>query len=266
MRAAEYFESHPVFRHEDFVAAHTRGGRSRATSNNLLARHVASGRLLRVRRGVYATVRRGHDRRQLPADPFLVACQLSGDAVVAYHAALEVHGRAYSVWHRIHYLTGRRAARFRFQGTELAPVVAPAAVRGLPDFGGGVESLGYADGEVRVTTLERTMVDVLDSPGRCGGWEEVWRCLEMVEYFELDAVIDYALKLDSALTIARVGFYLGQHRESLMVDDATLDELGRHVPRQPRYFDVSRQPGRLVKPWNLIVPHTVLQKSWEGEW
>lgn len=265
MRAAEYFESHPVFRHEDFVAAHTRGGRSRATSNNLLARHVASGRLLRVRRGVYAAVRRGQDPATAAVDPYLLACQLTPDAVVAYHAALQFHGRAYSVWRVFHSLSRRRARSFEFRGMEFVPVLVPAALRELPAYGGGVESVDHAGGTVLVTTLERTMVDVLDSPDRCGGWEEVWRSLESVEYFDLDAVVDYALKLGSALTVGRVGFFLEQHRASLMVDDATLDQLRRHAPGQPRYFDRSQQPGRLVEPWNLIVPPTVLERAWEAE-
>ena len=64
MRSADYFEAHPVFCHADFVAAHTAAGRSAFTSNNLLARHLAAGRLVRVRRGLYAVVPRGVDPDQ----------------------------------------------------------------------------------------------------------------------------------------------------------------------------------------------------------
>jgi predicted transcriptional regulator of viral defense system len=265
MRATEYMDAHPVFRHEDFVAAHTESGRSRATSNNLLAKHVASGRLLRVRKGLYATVSRGQDPAVAPVDPYLMACHLTPDSVVAYHAALQFHGRAYSVWRVFHYVTGNRTRSFEFRGMEFAPVLAPASVRRLRDFGGGVETVEHAGGLVRVTTLERTLVDVLHAPDKGGGWEEIWRSLESVEYFDVDAVTDYSLKLGSAITAARVGFFLEQHKESLMVDDSHLDQLRRHAPRQPRYFDRSRESGRLVGDWNLIVPEAVLQESWEGE-
>ena len=61
MRSLDFFETHPVFTHGEFVSAHGSGGRSKRTSNNLLARHLANGRLLRVRRGLYATVQRGID-------------------------------------------------------------------------------------------------------------------------------------------------------------------------------------------------------------
>ena len=72
----------------------------------------------------------------------------------------------------------------------------------------------------------------------------------------------YTVKLESALTAARVGFFLDQHREALMVEDKHLDPLRRLRPRQPRYLDARRKPGKLVAAWNLIVPDDVLGRTW----
>jgi predicted transcriptional regulator of viral defense system len=262
MRPSEFFTTHPVFTHSEFVEAHTATGRSERTSNNLLARHLQAGQLSRVRRGLYATVPPGVDADQATADPYLVATKLTTDAVVAYHAALQFHGKAYSVWQRFHYLTSVRARRMSFQGMEFLPVQAPVAVRSLPDLGGAVAEQRHAGGVVRVATLERTLVDVLDAPDKGGGWEELWRSLEMVEFFDLDAVTDYALKLGCSLTVARLGFYLEQHRDALMVEDRHLEVLRPHAPTQPRYLDSKRESGRLVSDWNLVVPNRVLEKTW----
>ncbi len=113
-----------------------------------------------------------------------------------------------------------------------------------------------------MTSLERALVDLLDAPRYGGGWEEIWRSLESVEFFDLDAVIDNALKLGSALTAARVGFYLEQHREQLMVEDRHLKALQAHAPAQPRYFESERRPGKFVRSWNLVVPEQILLRSW----
>jgi predicted transcriptional regulator of viral defense system len=99
-----------------------------------------------------------------------------------------------------------------------------------------------------VTTLERTLVDVLDRPRHGGRWEEIWRSLESVEFFDVDVVTDYVFKLDSAVAVAKVGFYLEQHREELMV-------LERGV----------REPGKLLSRWNLVVSERVLNRSWDAE-
>jgi predicted transcriptional regulator of viral defense system len=262
VRSADYFTTHPVFTHAEFVAAHTATGRSEHTSNNLLAQNLRAGRLVRIRRGLYATVAPGVEPEEATMDPYLVATKLADKAVVAYHAALQFHGKAHSVWQRFHYLTAARAKPMSFRRMEFVPVLAPIAVRDLFELGGGIVEKRHDGGVVRVATLERTLVDVLDAPDKAGGWEEVWRSLEMVEFFDLDAVADYTLKLGSSLTVARVGFFLEQHREELMVEDHHLEVLRPHAPAQARYLDTRREPGRLVAGWNLVVPERVLERTW----
>lgn len=262
-RPRDFFATHPVFTHEEFVAAHTAGGRSAHTSNALLAQHVAAGRLQRLRRGLYASVPPGVEASAHAPDPYLVATKLRPDAVVAYHAALAFHGRAYSVSRRHTYLTGERARPFRFRGEEYQPVQAAAALRERGDLGGGVLVRAHAGGEVRVTSLERSLVDVLDRPEHGGGWEEIWRSLQMIEYVDVAEVVRYARLLRSAVTAARVGFFLEAQREPWMIEDAELARLEELAPSQPRYFGAGREHGRLVARWNLIVPLEVLERRWE---
>jgi len=261
--SAEFFDSTPVFTRAEFDAARASSAhRSRRTTDSLLRRYVADGRLLRLRAGLYAVVPRSAEAATAPVDPYLVATKLAPDATVAYHAALQFWGKAYSVWQRFHFVTETSTRALRFRGLEFVPVKLPLPLRQLPTSERYVTEQRHAGGVVRVTTLERTLVDVLDAPSNTGGWEEVWRSLEMVEFFDLDAVISYAVKLGSALTAARVGFFLEQHRDALMVEDKHLDQLRRLRPRQPRYLDARRKPGKLVAAWNLIVPDDVLGRTW----
>lgn len=264
MKPTEYFATHPIFRFDHFAAAHGEGRVLRpGASQAVLKQHVRAGNLLHLRRGVYAVVPRGADHEALDVDPYLLAGHLAPDAVITYHAALQLHGRAYSSSRRFTYLTCTRAKAFQYRGAEFVPVPVPPTLRDLSDSGGGIVSVKRAGLSVRVTTLERTLVDLLDAPRHGGGWEEIWRSLESVEFFDVDAVTDYAIKLGSSVTIAKVGFFLEQHRDPLMIEDHHLDRLREHAPRQPMYLERSkREPGRLIKRWNLIVPEHVLNMTW----
>ena len=257
--SAQFFQANPVFTHEEY--AQSRKNASARTVDSLLRKHVASGRVVRVRRGLYASAVAGASAEAV--DPFLVATKAAPDAAVSHHAALQFRGRTYSVWSQVTFLTTHATRRFRFGPVEYVPVRPPEQVAQLPDMGGGVERIPSGGGSVRVCTCERAMVDVLHSPALGGGWEEIFRSLVMVEFFDLDAVINYTLALDSAVTAARVGYFLSLHRERLFVSQAHLDRLATHAPKQARYLDKTRDPGRLVHPWNLIVPEWVLAQHWD---
>ncbi len=262
MRSEEYFATHPVFTHEEFLRSRSDTGSPR-TADSLLRKHVERGRIVRVRRGLFASVPPGLRADRFEADPYLVAAKAAPDSVISHHAALQFHGRSYTVWSRVTFLTLRHARSFRFGATEFLPVRPPKAVAHLPDMGGGVEVVRIGGGVVRVSTSERALVDLFHSPALGGGWEEIWRSLEMVDFFDLEAVVSYALALDSAITAARVGFFLEQHRDALFVLPHHLAQLAGHAPKQSRYLDSGQEQGRLMKPWNLIVPARVLERGWE---
>ncbi len=118
--------------------------------------------------------------------------------------------------------------------------------------------------ELKITTLERTLVDVLNRPDLAGSLEEIWRSLESIEFFDLDQVVEYVQLLNNATTAAKVGFFLEQHQETLMVDDTYLKTLRRLSPEQPHYFDRGKRKNSIfVKNWNLLVPPEITHKTWE---
>jgi predicted transcriptional regulator of viral defense system len=264
MKPVDYFAAHPVFRFESFASAHRKGARRKATASlAALKHHIRAGNLLRVRRGLYVLVPRGQTPESLAVDPCVLASQLAPDAIVAYHAALQFHGRAHSLSRKIPFLTCTKTKPFSFRGSEFVPVPVPPPLRKLRGQGGGIVERVRDGVSVRVTTLERTLVDVLDSPRHGGGWEEIWRSLESVEFFDIDAITDYVFRLDSAVAVAKVGFYLEQHRETLMVEDRHLERLRKRAPARPAYLERGkREPGKLVSRWNLVVPERVLNRTW----
>src|SRR5439155_27109905 len=115
----------------EFAAARTSTiERSVRTTDSLLRRYVTGGRLVRVRAGVYAVVPRGIRAAVAPVDPYLIATKLAPDATVAYHAALQFWGNAYSVWRRFHFLTETSSRALEFRDLQFLPVKVPRPLRG----------------------------------------------------------------------------------------------------------------------------------------
>jgi len=260
----EFFRTHPVFTREElhrYLCARGEGGERAAES--LLGYHRKSGRVVRIRSGLYASVPPGADPEVWPIDPFLIAARLTPDGILSHHTALELHGKAYSVREEFTYASLRPLALFSFRRQVFRGTTFPRALieKGAVMF--GVEHLDRTGLEVRLTGLERTMVDIMDRPGISGSWEEIWRSLESVEFFDLQKILEYVLLLRNATTAAKVGFFLEQHRESLMVEERHLEVLQDLSPRRPHYLERTRRPsGCFVKRWNLVVPLRVLERSW----
>lgn len=265
MQVSDFLAQNPVFTSEQFRELQSRRGSGNAsTRKSLLAHYERRHRITRVRRGVYAVIPSGSTPENAPLDPYLVASRLAPDAVLAYHTALSFHGRAHSVSQRFEFLTSTATRSLRFRSWQFRPVRFPKALCRAQQETFGVQEAERAGLPVCVTTLERALVDVLDRPDLGGGWEEIWRSLGAVEFFNLDQIIEYATILSNATTVAKVGFFLEQHRESLMVEDSHLVRLTALRPKEPHYLDrAAKTEQKLVAKWNLVVPTSLIERAWE---
>ncbi len=262
MKVKKFFEQHPVFTTPEFTEF--LGGKenpNKSTRDNLLAYHVNNGNLVRVKKGLYAVVPSGVAAADYPADPYLLASRMAQDAVLAYHTALDFHSKSYSVFNKFLYLTKRSMKDVSFRNYQFTSVRPPKSLLDKRKSDFGVITSERNGMEIKVTSLERTLVDLFDKPDLGGGWEEIWRSLESVEFYNINEVVGYALLLDKASTIAEVGYFLERNEERLFVNRSDLQILKNRIPKQPHYMD-KKLKGSLVKQWNLIVPDKILRKSW----
>jgi len=259
-----FFGMHPVFTREALVRHLTeQGGRepNPATVRELLRYHQRTGRILAVRRGLFATVPPGSTPESAPMDAYLVGAMGCPGGVLAYHTALELHGLAYSTFEEVQILVPRLVRGWTFKGVDYRPLRAREAL-GEAAMTLGVEAMDRLGMDIQVTSQARTLVDVLDRPGWAGGWEEVWRSLEGIRLLDLRAVLTYMERLDNATTAALVGFFLEQHQEALGLDAAELASLEPMRPKSKHYLSRT-EGGRLAKRWNLIVPERLWRRAWE---
>lgn len=234
-----------------------------STLNNLLAYHLRKGHIIRIRKGLYYTIPKGADAKTHPIDPYLIASKLVPDSTLAYHTALGFHGKLYSLRTDFIYITQKKIQPpFVFRNSSFKGISIPKGTLSNPDF--GVEIVEYQGCTIRVTNLERTFVDILDRPALMGNWEEIWRSLESIEYLNFEEVLTYAKLLNNAITYARVGFFLDQHSEMLGLSEKDLNALDSFKSKSTHYLDrQSREPNQLIARWNLIIPKSLLQRTWE---
>ncbi len=261
MKPEHFLATRSLFTREELSEALR--GRSTATIDAHLTRWRRQGRVLRVKNGVYVRAFSPDANGGSAAPDFIaLASRMAPDAVVSYHTALEAHGFAQSLFDHLTFATWTGVKPVEFMGRRLSPVRPRAPLAGLPDAYQWFEVLDRGGLEVRVTSVERTVVDVLDRPSLSGGTDEVWRSLAAVAAVDPEAVVEYVRLLGNRTLAGRVGFFLETRRKELAVPESTLQELEALAPNQPAHLDRSLG-GRLVRRWNLVVPEEYLRASGE---
>lgn len=261
----QFLRKNPVFTYDSFAQAVSDDYEpNKNTIKALLAHHIQQGHIVRVRRRLFAAIPVGADSGAYPINPYLIAGYATPDAVVAYHSALSFYQTAYSASYRFIYLTQRQSSYFDFRSESYEGVRVPASLVQQHQENIFVRTEDVQGLPIRVTSLERTLVDVLDKPKFGGGWEEIWRSLGMIERIKINQVAEYALLLNNATIVAKVGFYLSQRQKELNVSSDVLLELRKHCPLSPHYIDIAaRKDGKLLDDWNIIVPKSLIVKDWE---
>jgi predicted transcriptional regulator of viral defense system len=268
MKLDSFFAQQQIFTVNDLIIWLSKEAASpvnHSTLHNSLAYHQKQGHILRIRRGLYYSIPKGVIAASYPVDPFLVTSKMAEDAILGYRTALDLHGKLHTTSSKFIYLSKKRVmAHFIFKDIEYQAVSIPRALKENNNELFGTQSINRLGENIRVTNLERTLVDVLDRPHLCGSWEEIWLSLESIEYLDLDLILKYACLLGNATTIAKLGFFLEIHRERLMIPEKYLEDLCKHRPMKPHYLErKNKQPQKMISKWNLIVPLSLINREWE---
>ena len=260
MTPEQFLATHTLFTREEFSQAlgERRPERAPSTLSSHLSRWQRQGRITRVKRGLY--LRREPNEA---IDYLALAARMASDAQLAYHTALESHGLAQSYFETFYFATWTKTKPLSFQGRRFAPVRPPATLRRRASADGWVEEIERRGLAVRVTTLERTVADVLDRPHLSGGLEEAWRSCSSVQGLDLRELESYVRTVGSRVLAAKVGLFLDRHQEVLAVSRALLERLRDMGPEVPVYMERGR-PGKVVRDWNLVAPAELVSGAWES--
>lgn len=265
MRIKDFFSTHPVFRYDEIK----KSMRDETNANDQSLRQALSyyhkqGKLVNIRRLLYAVK---SDMNYADAiDPYLVAGKATNDAVLAYHTALEYHNLAYTTFEELYYLSASAGRSFSFQDRRYCSVSYPKSLMEQKKDSYGIDVVQRQGVSLRVTGLERTIVDILDRPDLAGGWEEISRSLEHIVQLNMRTLVTYTLLLNKASIAAKVGFFLEHLPEHLSIEKKYINQLLKHIPQKPYYMDNTQKgagKGSYVEKWHLIVPDYLLEQQWE---
>jgi predicted transcriptional regulator of viral defense system len=240
-----YEENKPVFRLEDVrkILSLDEG-----TSRSLLRKLVNRGVATRLKPGLFILVpyELGKEKEYM-GSPLIVARELMGgkDYYLSHGTAMEIHGMVTQPQFVVHITTPEKRRSLQIMGTNFQFITCKSE----HFFSMGDHWVTKQD-QVKVSDLEKTIIDSLYLPEYCGGVPEAAKGIWMRRQdLNTDRLIEYALKMDIGAVIRRLGYLLelykigtGEHLETLL--GSLTDTYARLDPLLPA-------EGKFLRKWRL---------------
>lgn len=217
-------------------------------AHSLLYDYTNAGYIERIRRDLYTAI--SFETKQPVANRYMIATHIAEDACVSYHSAFEYYGYANQVYYEMYVTTNSRFSDFSYDGI--------AYTRVSPRIDTGIITTNTG---VRITDLERTVIDNIYAFEKIGGLEELLRCLTLIPALHSGKLISYLDDYGKANLYQKTGFILMQFSEQLGLPKPFFDYCRSKIPKSKKYLysekDNASKHFVLHEEWMLFAPENI---------
>lgn len=238
MKYLEYIYDKVLFTKQDIESL---------TGNDLSARMLLAyyrkrGYIKQIRRNLYGVV--NPITKSVEANKMQIASAISDTAFLAYHSALEYYGTAHQTFFELTVASATRFNYFEFEG------IGYKCVKNVIQ--DGVVSR-MEDSKVRVTSLERTIIDCIDRIDLAGGCEELFHCLAVVKYADQNLLLHFLENYNKKSLYNKTGYVL-ENKTNITLSENFYDICLMRGNNCVSRLAETNTPAVFNKKWSLYVP------------
>jgi len=224
-------------------------------AHSLLYDYINAAYIERIRRDLYTAI--SLETKQPIANRFMIATNIAEDACVSFHSALEYYGYANQVFYEVYVTTDSRFSNFTYDGITYSRI--------SPRIDSGITTTNTG---IRITDLERTVVDSIYAFEKIGGLEELFRCLMLVPSLRTDKLLTYLDDYGLANLYQKTGFILMQFSEQMGLPKSFFDYCKSKIPKSKKYLysekDTLSEHFILHEDWMLFAPANIKSITSKG--
>ncbi len=225
------------FTHKDMVQLS--GSESAAAWQ--IRNYLQKGYIERVRRDLYAVI--SMETGQAIPNRYQIASRVANDACVSHHSAFEYYGYGNQVFYDVYFATEKRVRPFSYDGVNYCPLACQGKV-GIIEMETGV----------RVTSLERTVIDSIADFQKIGGLEELLRCLLLVPSLDSNKLLDALELYGQSQLYQKTGYILEALRDELSLPELFFAECEKRSSASKTYLFEKQNDFVLHNRWKLFAP------------
>jgi len=222
------------------------------TAETVLYSLKRKGLIQNVKRSLYVAI--SLETGSSIASPYEIASHITADSYVSHHTAFAYYGFANQVFNTITVSSSVRFKSFKFDGYWYR-FKQSYSKQGLIDAHG-----------VRVTVLERTIIDTIRDFAKTAGLEELLRCLGMITVVKESELLASLSLYKNQFLYQKTGYMLSYYKKSLKLSDQFFSECHSRIGKSIRYLyvDIKDEMPEYNSEWQLFVPDDLMKTLDEG--
>lgn len=227
---------------------------NKKTAYSLLNRLMKKGLVKKIRSNMYSCVNPATEK--VMVSRYQIACASSKSAYLSHHSAFEFYGLANQVYYEVYISSETRFSEFEFEGIRYKYVASK--------LNAGIVEPKNTEG-VRVTDLERTVIDSIKDFEKIGGFEELLNCLEAVPYLVENKLRKYLADYALQALYQKTGFILEHYMQDMQLSEEFIDYCKSKIGKSTRYLLKERSEDNFYNnEWKLVVPEYLFNITEQG--
>ena len=222
------------------------------TAKSILRSALHNGYIERLRHNYYAV--KSLETGQAIPNRFAIGSEINSSAYISHHTAFEYYGMANQVFSTVYISSAMKFKDFFHDGVEY---------KYLPS----KQSFGIIKpaSHIKVTDIERTILDNIKDFTKIGGLEELLRCLSMVTVADEEKLLSYLAEYKNQFLYQKVGYILS-HFENIKLSQAFFSLCKQMIGKSKRYFydGIQSESPKYYSEWQLFAPGDLLKLLDEG--
>lgn len=207
------------------------------TAATTIQQYLKKGYIERVRHDYYAVI--SLETKQPILSRYQIGSGLFPDACISHHSAFEVYGCANQVFYKVYVATNSRFKEFSYNGV-LYHRLAPKTDRFLT-----------VAGSVRLTSMERTVVDSIADLSKIAGLEETLRCILLIPSLNADVLLEVLQEYRNGYLYQKCGLILESLNDVLGLPHSFFEKCQAEIPSTKRYLTQGGTDQIYYPKWNL---------------
>jgi len=222
---------------------------NKETASSLVKEYQKKKYIVRIKRNLYTAI--NLETNEPAINKFEIGSNITDTAYISHHSAFEYYGIMNQVFYEIYVSSETRFSNFEFHYIKY--------IFNQSKFNEGVVC-SKLNRNIKVTDLERTVLDSIKDFEKIAGLEDLLHCLELVPHLDYKKLERYLQCYDIQIIYQKTGYILEHFKESLKLPDSFFEMCVNKINKSKRYLykDIISEKHIYNKKWQLLVPEDLM--------